>query len=285
MRRPTCWIPVVALGAALAGPPAGAFAGPAADKSGYNLFRPTPSTLLRDLSTDRPDLTESPYTVDAGHVQAEIEVASLARDTNAEKRAEHVGFLNLNAKLGLLPSVDLQVGAGGARSHTTDEIAKETSTGVTDLAVRLKWNLWGNDAGGTALALMPFVTFPTGSGGLSSDAVEGGLIVPLAISLPAETGMGLMVEADVTADGDGSGRHVEWFTTATVSHDLVGALAGFVEFAALQRPRAEGEWVGTVDVGVTYAATPNVQLDGGILMGVSEDADGAAYFLGVTVRR
>jgi len=32
------------------------------DKSGYNLFRPTPDALLREMATDRPDKTESAFT-------------------------------------------------------------------------------------------------------------------------------------------------------------------------------------------------------------------------------
>jgi hypothetical protein len=35
-----------------------------ADKSQYSLFNPTPERLLRDMTTDRPDTTESPFTVD-----------------------------------------------------------------------------------------------------------------------------------------------------------------------------------------------------------------------------
>jgi hypothetical protein len=35
------------------------------DKSQFHLFNPTPKALMRELSTDRPDQTESPYTVDA----------------------------------------------------------------------------------------------------------------------------------------------------------------------------------------------------------------------------
>jgi hypothetical protein len=42
------------------------------DKSGYTLFRPTPEALLRELTSDRPDKTESPITVDAGHFQLEM---------------------------------------------------------------------------------------------------------------------------------------------------------------------------------------------------------------------
>ena len=45
---------------------------PLPDKSGYNLFNPTPSNMMRELTPDRPDKTESPYTVDAGHFQLEM---------------------------------------------------------------------------------------------------------------------------------------------------------------------------------------------------------------------
>ncbi len=40
--------------------------GTARDKGSYNLFKPTPREFMRGMSTDRPDQTESPYTVDAG---------------------------------------------------------------------------------------------------------------------------------------------------------------------------------------------------------------------------
>lgn len=42
----------------------------APDKSGYHLFNPTPTALMREMSTDRPDQTESAYTADAGHFQS-----------------------------------------------------------------------------------------------------------------------------------------------------------------------------------------------------------------------
>ena len=36
------------------------------EKGGYSLFKTTPRDALREFSTDRPDQTESPFTVDAG---------------------------------------------------------------------------------------------------------------------------------------------------------------------------------------------------------------------------
>ncbi|MEO8614250.1 MAG: hypothetical protein ABI600_03855 [Luteolibacter sp.] len=44
----------------------------APDKSAFNLFNPVPTDLLRDLDTDRPDKTNSPHTLDAGHVQLKM---------------------------------------------------------------------------------------------------------------------------------------------------------------------------------------------------------------------
>ena len=282
-------VPAAALLAALASfaPEAAAETSGSTEKSGYHLFHPTPASLLRDLSTDRPDLTESPYTVDAGHFQAEVEVASYVRDENTARRLEDLGFLNLNAKLGLLPDLDIQVGAGYARhvSLSTFPELDEDASGFTDLAVRLKWNLWGNDSGGTAMALMPFIELPTGSTDFTNGSLEGGLIVPLAVSLPGDTGLGLMVEADWIEDSDASGSHAEWLTTATVGHDVAGPFGAFVEFAAAQRPRAEGNWVGTFDIGLTCGPTPNLQMDAGVLLGVSEDADGATFFAGLSLRR
>ena len=35
---------------------------------------------MRDLSPDRPDATESPYTVDAGHYQLEMDFANFTYD-------------------------------------------------------------------------------------------------------------------------------------------------------------------------------------------------------------
>src|SRR5580698_8340444 len=50
------------------------------DKSIYDLFNPVPENLMRDLSPDRPDVTESPFTVDAGHYQLEMDFANFTYD-------------------------------------------------------------------------------------------------------------------------------------------------------------------------------------------------------------
>jgi hypothetical protein len=50
------------------------------DKRGYTLSNPTPAAALREMSTGRPDKTGSPYTVDAGHFQIEMDPANFTCD-------------------------------------------------------------------------------------------------------------------------------------------------------------------------------------------------------------
>ena len=151
------------------------------DKSRYTLTDPTPPELMREISTDRPDKTESAYTVDAGHFQFELDFATFTTDRNDDValRTETLNVSPINLKVGLNNSTDLQlVVESYLRQTATNRVTgtKDETDGFGDVTVRLKHNLWGNDGGQTALALMPFVKLPTNTKGLGNDAVEFGLL-------------------------------------------------------------------------------------------------------------
>jgi hypothetical protein len=136
---------------------AGAFAGELSaittaerNKWQYNLFNPTPRALMREMSTDRPDKTESAYTVDAGHFQFEADVVSFGVDRwNADgERVFGVNVANVNLKAGLYYNVDLQL---VVENYVYEQVRADGATvrksGFGDLTTRLKVNLWGNDGG------------------------------------------------------------------------------------------------------------------------------------------
>jgi hypothetical protein len=173
------------------------------------------------------------------------------------------------------PAVEVDDGALGGSS---------SQRGFGDLTPRLKWNLWGNDGGSTALAAMPFVKLPTNQDELGNDAVEGGLILPLAASLPRGWSLGAMAEFDVIEDGDADGYHAEFFDTIALGHAIVGDLAGFVEFASLASAERDGDWVGLLGPGLTYAVSEDLQLDAGVHAGVSRAADDVSTFVGLSWR-
>ncbi|CAN0484373.1 unnamed protein product, partial [Phaeothamnion confervicola] len=133
----------------------------AADKGGPTLAEPTPNDAVRAMSTDRPDKTESPFTVDAGHVQLETDLVSYTRDSEHGATTRTVDILPFNVKIGLAHDTDLQIVYGASsRARMKGAGIDTTNSGSGDVTVRLKHNLWGNDGGITALAVMPFVKLP-----------------------------------------------------------------------------------------------------------------------------
>ena len=256
-----------------------------ADKSAYTLFNPTPRQYLRDLSTDRPDVTESAYTVDAGHVQIEIDFLNYTCDRSAGGEVTTWNTAPINFKIGLLNHMDLQIVFDSyVHEKNRDAGRSTTTTGVGDLTFRMKMNLWGNDGGQTALALMPFVKLPTHSRGLGNDSIEGGLIIPFAVSLPGDWGMGLMTEVDVLRNEADSGYHLDLVNSITFSHDLVGDLGGYVEFVSILSAESGSRWQATFNMGLTYALTADIQLDGGCNIGVTDAAEDLHPFVGASFR-
>ena len=262
-----------------------------ADKRGFNLFNPTPASSLRELSTDRPDKTESPYTVDAGHFQIELDLLNYSYDRDSVDRAdrtvENFAIAPVNFKVGLLNNMDLQIIVETyniERTRARSARTREEISGFGDVTVRWKTNLWGNDGGETAFGVMPFVKFPTNQRGLGNDAVEGGIIFPLAIALPYDFGLGAMTEVDFVQDGENSDYHGEFINSITVSHSIVGELSGYVEFFSSVSTERDAQWVGTFDFGFTYGIGPNVQLDAGMNVGLTRSADDLNPFVGLSVR-
>ncbi len=262
---------------------------PGTDKSVYTLFNPTPRELLRDLSTDRPDTTESAYTVDAGHLQIELSLVDFTSDRrNADgETVRALAVAPMLIKIGLLNNVDLQIGIDPyTRERTHDRAAGTARTveGFGDTVARLKVNLWGNDGGETALALMPFIKFPTAADGLGNGNIEGGLIVPLAIALPGEFALGLMAEVDFNRSEADDRYVVDFVHTATVGHEIVGDLGGYIEYAGFLNLNGDEDYRGYFDVGLTYGLTADVQFDAGVRIGLTKAADDFAVFAGVSVR-
>ncbi|MGD1018744.1 MAG: transporter [Verrucomicrobiia bacterium] len=255
------------------------------DKSGYNLLNPTPDEAMRELSPDRPDKTESPYTLDAGHFMVEMDFATFTHDDTAGVRTETWNVAPANLKVGLLNNVDLQfIYDNYVHVRTEDRLGTMTQSGFGDLTPRLKINLWGNDGGKTAFALLPFVKFPVNTDRLGNDAVEGGMILPLSVKLPADWDMGLEAAASCFRNATGSGYHAEFIQSITFDHAIVGKLSGYCEFFSDLSTEGGPGWVGTVDVGLEYLVTENVQLDCGCNVGVTTAADDVNAFTGITVR-
>lgn len=256
--------------------------GLAAESGSHHFLHPTPHGQMREMATDRPDTTESPFTVDAGHWQIEMSIFDFSRDAGDGGSAEAWAFGQINLKAGLLPHTDLQVMLD---SHTRETIrsggTRHTTEGFGDISIRLKQNLWGNDGGRTAFSLMPYLKIPTGTA-LSNGRWEGGLILPFAVSLSERISLGTMVQADIRHDRAGDRHVLDWIHSATLGFALTERLGMYVEAAAVAGTATD--YAASFNSGFTFAATENWCLDTGIRLGLNRAAEDLGIFTGMSIR-
>lgn len=264
------------------------------DKSRYWLFNPTPENLMRDLTTDRPDMTESPFTVDAGHVQFETNIFGYTRSRQDQDGAISTSYdyATTNVRIGLTNSTELNVVVapyGVVRTKPLDPVLATRSSGFGGVDLRMKINLWGNDTfekpGATALGLLPFITLPTDrDNGISPTGVEGGFLLPLAVKLSEKWSLGLNGGFHIVRNDDAPGTHNEWLSSASVSYEWTENLSTYYEVAGRFGTRDPRGDIGILATGVTYKLSRNVQLDGGVNFGVTRAADKINPFVGISAR-
>ena len=258
-------------------------------KSRYNLFHRTPRELRRPLITDRPDRTESPYTVDAGMFQVEADVFSYQRDGSADGQpnisSSSLNLAPINLKAGLLNNVDFQFVVAPWSWNKSDESGRaiEREKGLGSIAGRLKVNLWGNDGGRTAFAAMPFVAF-LGEAGVSGRTTNFGVILPLAVDLGGDWGLGSMLQLESVGQRDGLPRELLLISSVSIGRGIVGSLSGYAEFFSGYVVDNGDAWEATTDFGLTYGIGENVQLDAGVNVGLTRDAQDLNPFVGISAR-
>jgi hypothetical protein len=247
-----------------------------------------PLVFARELSTDRPDATESPFTVEPGRVQLEASVVSYTRDRHQVDRDDgRVTIWNVapvNVRIGLTAATELQVVVDNYFDVEVDHPEsgfRRRDRGWGDVTLRFKRNLWGNDGGESGLGIMPFVKLPTGSSGLGNDAVEGGVLLPYATEMRGGWSFGAMTEVDVVRNDEDNGYDYVWLNTTTVGHELTDRWGVFFELAV---EVGAGKPAATFNTGATYAVSDDIQLDAGVFIGLTRAAPDLTLFAGFTTR-
>lgn len=261
---------------------------PTPDKSHYTLFDPTPDAQMRAFSTDRPNKSNSPYTVDAGHFQYETDLLGAASDGYSIGHGEYRQLFTADPvlKLGLTNDTDLEIGLGGFEDLRTKQRGTGPASvysGYGDTTVRLKVNVFGNDGGTTAFALIPYVKVPTSDRGLGNNQVEGGVIAPLQVTLPYNFTAIFMTQFDVYKNPNDSGKHAGFENLVNLSHPITDKLTASAEFFS-QVQAANVPAIYTADFSLAYMLGPNTQLDGAVYAGLNKAAPDVVGYIGLSQR-
>ena len=203
-----------------------------------------------------------------------MELAAWAKDG----RERELSLGELNAKIGLNHSTDLQL-VLPFYTHV-----RGGDEGFGDVQIRLKHNLWGNDDGSTALAVMPFIKLPTAHDDLGNGEFEGGLIVPFAFEGPVGWACAVMGELDLEADENGGGHHLAVLASATASHGLTETTGIFLELVGILSADSGSDAEAYFNTGLTWLATPVWQFDGGVRIGLTGASTDFTPFLGVSTK-
>jgi hypothetical protein len=158
--------------------------------------------------------------------------------------------------------------------------------GFGDVLLKSKINLFGNDGGSAALAVIPYVKIPSGTLNISNGAVEGGLIAPLQLKLPQDFGLTMMTEVDVLKNANDSGRHPNFINLINLNHPVPGIknLSASIEFFSSIGTDVNTPPIYTLDTALIYAVTDNVQLDCGVDFGLNKAAPNLQVFTGLSQR-
>jgi hypothetical protein len=282
--RYAAWVLLVAAPALADDPPTSA----PVDKSVYTLFQPVPDELQRAFNPDRPSTTTGPFTVDAGHLQLESSFLSYTRDQTVNAGgdgADRFSILPTEARLGVTDRTEIDLTINPFLYQHTP--GSHHADGFGDLQLQAKLNLFGDDGGTVAAAVVPYLTLPAASQsrGLGTGRVQGGLILPVQFNLPDDWTIGAQAEFDFPRNDANTRTGFDVLHTVVIGRPLFGPLSGFVEYAGIAPVALGHGYQAYADAGLTYAVSDDVQLDAAVDIGCSRDTARYAILTGITVRR
>lgn len=239
------------------------------NKKSYNLFKPVPKNEMRDFSIDRPDVTESPVTVDAGHFQFEGDLFKLIK-FNQGKSERAYNIVNGLYKMGLSDSWDIHIGL--ELYNVYQDVEGETNDkGYGNTTIRLKHNFWGNNGDTrTALGMIPYVTFPTSP--VDTEIIYG-VGFPFSYTISDSYGAGAQFQFDFVPDENGK-HQLSYLQTIVFGGTLAGDLDFYVEGMGIF---AKDINIFTANGGLIYNVTDNVKVDVATNLGLVDEAPTRLY--------
>lgn len=243
---------------------------------------------LRELCADRPGFNTAACTVDPGHLQVEIGLTGWTLDKQPDERTDSIDAGDILLRYGVGPTTELRLGwAAFGHVRTRDRItgAVERTQGVGDVTLALKQNLRhpAESANGLALALLPYVTLPTGHDEIGAGDWGAGLIVPISYKLNDTLLFALSPEIDAAVNESGSGRHLAYGTAMGMEIGLTDTVTLTPELQIMRdRDPEHHAWMNSAAVSLDFQPAAMMQIDVQATAGLNHDAPDVALAFGIT---
>lgn len=253
----------------------------------HSLWQRTPKELWREVDTDPCHFVEGPYTLNGGRFQIEWGLATWAREETRTagaltERREEAGFSAVIVRAGLTPSLELSVTHDGWVHVRTTDVATATSEvvrGWQDAAVGLKYNVWGNDGGRTALGVVAGQTFATGARDVTAGEAETSASMVFAATLAKGEAWELAAGTQVRRRHSASSEATDFSQSLRFCRELSAPRSVAVE-ANASRSAGDGDhaWTGLGAVMLTWARE-DWEVEVGLVAGASRGRSLGGGFL------
>jgi hypothetical protein len=232
---------------------------------------------IQPVDPDRPDTTNGPHIVDVGLLQ--IETGAVRSRLGSDRTSVGTPVM---ARIGITDWFEARVGGDGFVS-VRDQARSVTGMGNVQLGAKLR--LYADAGGVPLLSVLPMVNLPAADErkGLGSGQVD------FTIALLAGTDFLKRghVDANYGAGWIGAGADVRRFTqhlvSLSVSADVPGPVTPYLEGFWVSRQEPEGGRVLVMDGGAIYVINVRLALDGGVQLGLTDDAPRLSVFGGFSV--
>lgn len=237
------------------------------------------------MATDRPDFVESSDVVGKGRVQVETSLA-WERERQGGMKARLSSTPTL-LRVGVSDTWELRLETDG-RLRLRSEAAGVSSRerGWSDLSFGVKWHHRDGDeeAGTPGLGWLLHLDADTGSGAFRGQGVRPSLRMVAEWEFAGGWSLGVM--PGLFRDRDESGRRfTAGILAAVLGKSLNERTRVFVELSGEQLAAARhGGHVATLDAGVAYLLTRDLQLDAAVSRGLSRNAPDFAWTVGLSAR-
>ena len=258
------------------------------DKSAFTLFNPTPDSALRDFAPDRPAKSTGPTTVDAGRLQYELDFANYTyQKTGTVKTTTWLGP-NPAVRLGLTNWLEVSANIAPWTQVTTKDSSdgsRSRISGPSDLFLRAKANVWGNEGGKTAFGVAGFVKAGTAPEGIGNRATEGGIAGLYSVTLMDGLSLTANSEVDFLKNELDDRYHASYVNVIGLNRELVKNLTLTTELWS----QINVDPSGTVrqysfDTALAWVVRPNIQLDIGANFGLNRDTPALQIYGGLAQR-
>jgi len=242
---------------------------------------------LRDLCTDRPGLGTPACTIDRNHVAVELGLGDWTLDREAGGRTDAFITGDVTIRYGLGESLEAQLSwqALGLLRERDAAGSVDHPSGTGDVRIALRQNLHNPDGSGFSIAIMPYVTLPTGGGAIGAGGWQAGVLLPVSYALTEDTHLSFTGEIDNAADEQGGGHHLAYSGVAGLDAPLAENLSGAIEIE-VARDEATGqhstEWL--TGVSLAWLARKSFQVDAGANIGLNRQAPDLQLYLGIVKR-